>query len=102
MHCFGPPVQEKTQKNKATAYSPPLNDESYLSDFYLWVKFIKFVRGAYGPYSRQRKVSTNESLAIRAISLFGSRPPSRNGYWPLRETNRGEEFESSLKDLLVM
>ena len=95
MHCFVPLVCEKTRKDRETDYIAPKDDESYLSDFYLWAKFVKFIRWASGPYSRQRKVAANESLAIREILLFGSRPPARKVFSPLRENDRTAEFRTS-------
>ena len=64
------------------------------------MKLIKFIRGAVGPYSKSKKIVTDEDLALRGIALFGETPPARGEFWKAHANDRSGEIESFLKDLL--
>ena len=48
----------------------------------IWNKFIRFVRGCSGPYSKPHKEKTDESLSDEAYRLFGEGPPRSGQSWP--------------------
>ena len=71
----------------------------FATSFNIWVTFVRFVRGASGPFAKAHKTITDESLAEVGIALFGSGPPKAGAMWPTCGGDVGK-FENFLRDLL--